>query len=63
MRWLGTMLHLMYPPKPDAAIQRLAAMVDERRGHLSVMAASRRRLEHIAADPVDAVLHSIIEDL
>ena len=63
MKWLGTMLHLIYAPSSDPTIQRLADMVDVRRGHLADIEASRLRLEHIARDPVDAALHSIIKDL
>ena len=63
MRWLGTMLHLMYPPSSSATTQALAAIVDQRRTHIDAMEQSRRRLEEIAADPLDDTLNSIIKDL
>ena len=63
MRWLGTFLHLVYPPSQDATAQAFAALLDERREHMATIEASRQHLERIAADPVDAALHSIIEDL
>ena len=63
MRWLGPMLHLLYPPAHDAKAQALAAAMDERRAHMATIAASRERLEAMAEDPVDRALHSIIEDL
>lgn len=63
MRWLGTMLHLLYPPAHDAQAQALAAAVDERREHMATIAASRERLEAMAEDPLDDTLHSIIKDL
>lgn len=63
MRWPGTMLHLLYPPSHDAKVQALAAATDERRAHVASIAASRRRLEAMADDPLDGTLTSIIKDL
>lgn len=63
MRWLGPLLHMLYPPSTDATAQSFAAVLDQRREHLASLDASRQRLERLAADPVDAALHSIIEDL
>lgn len=63
MEWLGTMLHLIYPPTVDPVAQRLAALADERCGYVATIGAARTTLERIAGDPLDQTLHLIVGDL
>lgn len=50
MRWLGPMLHMLYPPKHDPVVREFAALLDRREAASAEISASRARLERIAAD-------------
>ena len=54
MKWLGPMLHLMFPPRHDAHLAALAQMLTEQRDAVAQISATRERLEQRAArEPID----------
>ncbi len=50
MRWLGPMLHMLYPPKHDPTARELAAILDRREVASAHISETRVRLERMAAD-------------
>lgn len=62
MRWIGTMLHLLYPPRQDATTRALAALLDQTRAARVDIAATRERIEAVAFD-LDQAMTQIARDL
>lgn len=53
MGWLGPLLHLLFPPRVDPVLMEMHAILEGQRTAGAEVAATRARLERIAAEPLD----------
>ena len=57
MKWLGPMLHLIFPPRQDAIAREFTAILQGRRSAMADLSATRARLERTASrgDAIDTL--------